>query len=219
MFPTSTRAASAPIIRCRAIRALPPRPACLDARSRAADDSPMIAPVACGGNAGPPLGACRPAAPARPGSPGLLALMAVVFAGLALLATAAAAGARPRCFGHKATIVGNHRANHIKGTPHADVIVGLGGSDTIIGNGGRDVICGGAGTIDRRRQPPTPAQARQATTLIGGPGKDHIDGSFADDFIVGDNANLSGTRSVTSARTSSRASSETTTSSATTTRT
>ena len=120
---------------------------------------------------------------------GFPALMAVVFAGLALLATAAAAGARPRCFGHKATIVGNHRANHIKGTPHADVIVGKGGRDKIRGNGGRDIICGGGGP-DRILGGNQPNRLRndKPSTLIGGPGNDKIHGSFASDFIVGDNA-------------------------------
>ena len=127
-----------------------------------------------------------------------------------------AAAARPTCFGHKATIVGNNRGNHIKGTHHADVIAGLGGRDVIIGNGGRDIICGGSGNDRIYGGNAEPAQHDKPTTLIGGPGndqhrgqlrqrfhrrrqrqpkgdaighvgRDKIDGEFGNDYIVGDN--------------------------------
>ncbi len=107
------------------------------------------------------------------------------------LAVAATAAARPKCLGHRATIVGNGKGNHIKGTPHADVIAALGGRDVIHGNGGRDIICGGAGN-DRiyGGNQPNRLHRDQPTKLVGGPGNDRIDGGFASDFIVGDSASL-----------------------------
>src|SRR5262245_58021801 len=104
----------------------------LDARSRRADQSPMIASVA--------VEATRDRHSVRTGRAPLhvsgatrgRVMLGLVLASLAMLASAATAEARPSCFGHRATIVGNHRGNHIKGTPHADVIVGKGGRDTIL---------------------------------------------------------------------------------------
>jgi Ca2+-binding RTX toxin-like protein len=127
------------------------------------------------------------------GSPRSHVLIAGGLAAFAVLLTAATAGARPSCFGHKATIVGNHRGNHIKGTPHADVIAGKGGRDKILGNGGRDIICGGGGP-DRLLggNQPNRLHRDKRTTLIGGPGNDKIHGSFASDFIVGDKASIGG---------------------------
>jgi Ca2+-binding RTX toxin-like protein len=132
---------------------------------------------------------CGPA----PISPRSLALIGAVLAASATLLAAATAAARPTCLGHRATIVGNHLGNHIKGTPHADVIAALGGRDVVIGNGGRDIICGGGGR-DRLfgGNRPNRLHRDQPTKLIGGPGNDDIHGSFASDFIVGDNASRAG---------------------------
>ena len=64
----------------------------------------------------------------------------------ALVVVSPAEGRRvPRCFGKRATIVGNTRPNRIVGTPRSDVIVGGGGGDIILGRGGADLICGGGG--------------------------------------------------------------------------
>jgi Ca2+-binding RTX toxin-like protein len=122
-----------------------------------------------------------------------LAIAVALLAVLAALVAASSAAARPSCFGHRATIVGNHLGNRIKGTPHADVIAGLGGRDVILGNGGRDIICGGGGS-DRLFGGNRPNRLRhdQPAKLIGGPGNDDIHGSFASDFIVGDNASRAG---------------------------
>ncbi len=128
-----------------------------------------------------------------------------------------AAAARPTCFGHKATIVGNNRGNHIKGTHHGDVIAGLGGRDVITSNGGRDIICGGVRQRPHPRRQAERLKHDKPTTLIGGPGNDHIEGSFASDFIVADNANLSGDAIGHVGRDTINGDSETTSSSATTT--
>lgn len=89
--------------------------------------------------------------------------------GAAPTATAAAA-AKPSCAGLKATIVGNAKANRIKGTPRRDVIVAGAGNDTIRGLGGNDVVCGGEG----------------ADKIYGGPGNDRLygqeDAYWADQF-------------------------------------
>ena len=54
----------------------------------------------------------------------------------------------------------------------------------ICGGPGNDRILGGSHPSRLKRDDPS--------VLIGGPGNDYIDGGFDDDFIVGDNANLSG---------------------------
>lgn len=79
---------------------------------------------------------------------------------------APAHGAAPRCEGLKATIVGNARANRIRGTERRDVIVAGDGNDRISGLGGNDVICGGFG----------------ADRIVGGPGNDRLLGEEDDWF-------------------------------------
>lgn len=68
--------------------------------------------------------------------------------------------AAPRCFGHRATIVGTRHGEKLVGTRHRDVIAALAGNDTVLGRGGDDLICGGRGN-DR---------------LIGGRGRDRLSG-------------------------------------------
>lgn len=80
--------------------------------------------------------------------------------------------AAPRCLGRRATIVGDRKADVLRGTPRADVIVGLGGGDVIKGRGGADRICGGNGD-DR---------------LLGGAETDTIDGGSGDDKVSGGGA-------------------------------
>ena len=122
-----------------------------------------------------------------------LTLAAVMLAATMALVAAGTAAARPSCMGHKATKVGNRHGNHIKGTHHRDVIAALGGRDVIISNGGRDVICGGGGN-DRIIGGSHPSRLRRddPSKLIGGPGNDYILGGYDNDFIVGDNAKVSG---------------------------
>ena len=55
------------------------------------------------------------------------------------------AGARPRCLGKPATIVGTGRRDVLKGTRKRDVIVARGGNDKILAFGGNDLICAGRG--------------------------------------------------------------------------
>ncbi len=79
----------------------------------------------------------------------------------------------------------------ILGTRHRDVIVGTKGKEWIISNGGRDVIDGGAGNdYIFAGSNPSDLKHDDPATLIGGPGNDYIDGSYADDLIVGDRADL-----------------------------
>lgn len=78
-------------------------------------------------------------------------------------------GPTVKCGGLKATIVGDAKANRIKGTRKRDVIAGLGGNDTIRGLGGNDLICGGNGN----------------DKLIGGPGRDKLIGGKGRDRLVG----------------------------------
>jgi hypothetical protein len=120
-------------------------------------------------------------------------LVAVLLTATVAVVAAGTAAARPSCLGHRATMVGNRHANHIKGTPHRDVIAALGGKDVIMGDGGRDIICGGGGS-DRLfgGNHPNRLHRDQPTKLIGGPGSDHINGGFNRDFIVGDNASRAG---------------------------
>ena len=75
------------------------------------------------------------------------------------------AAARPTCFGHRATIVGNQHGQPHQGHPSRRRDRRLGGRDQVIGNGGRDIICGGGGQ-DRlfggNAEPAAPRQAEQA---------------------------------------------------------
>ncbi|MGH2792396.1 MAG: calcium-binding protein [Actinomycetota bacterium] len=103
--------------------------------------------------------------------------------GQLLAATALALGATgapspagagvPKCFGKRATIVGNAGHNRIVGTNGPDVITGGPRNDLIIGKGGSDLICGGTG----RDQ------------LFGEGGNDKLDGGDNDDFFGGAGGN------------------------------
>jgi Ca2+-binding RTX toxin-like protein len=64
----------------------------------------------------------------------------------------------------RCTIVGNARANTLRGTSKRDVICGLGGNDRIRGRGGSDV-------------------------LIGGPGRDTVNGNGGRDRLYGNGGN------------------------------
>jgi uncharacterized delta-60 repeat protein len=87
-------------------------------------------------------------------------------------------GAKQKCHGKVATIVGTAKGNKLRGTRKADVIVGLGGGDTIRGRGGKDVICGGAGN-DRL------FGDAGADLLDGGKGKDRLAGGGGRDQCAG----------------------------------
>lgn len=107
-----------------------------------------------------------------------------------LLLTPALSAAKPKCFGKRATKTGHGK---IVGTEHRDVIVGLGGKNKIIGNGGADVICGGRGNdrITVSKQANSPAKDGPSI-LVGGRGNDFIRGGYKDDFLIGDDATVSG---------------------------
>jgi M6 family metalloprotease-like protein len=90
----------------------------------------------------------------------------------------ATAQAAVRCQGKRATIVGNARANRLRGSRRADVIAGLGGNDRISGLAGNDIACGGAGndTLDG---------GRGNDVLDGGPGNDTLIGGLGRDRLIG----------------------------------
>ncbi len=67
------------------------------------------------------------------------------------------------------TLIGNRKANLIKGGAGNDHISGGGGTDNLYGNGGRDVIKGGGG----------------ADHLDGGAGRDRLDGGAGNDVLTG----------------------------------
>jgi len=102
------------------------------------------------------------------------------------------------CFGKPANLTAPPAGHRIQGpggsvviigTQGSDVIVGTGGDDWIIGNGGADVICGGGGN-DFIYAGTDSLKNDRASTLIGGPGNDGLDGGYADDLIIGDNVGL-----------------------------
>jgi hypothetical protein len=102
------------------------------------------------------------------------------------------------CFGKPATLTVRPSGRRVRGpsgsvvtigTQRSDVIVGTGGDDWIIGNGGADVICGGGGN-DFIYAGKDSLKNDRPSTLIGGPANDSLDGSFADDLIIGDNTGL-----------------------------
>jgi Ca2+-binding RTX toxin-like protein len=108
---------------------------------------------------------------------------------------------KPKCFGHRATIVGKnadswapgggimpgvghvgHSRRPIIGTKRRDVIVGKRAAEWIVGNGGSDIICGRGGSDmiflgagDR------PVEGRGRAD--GGPGPDYIHGTYRGDLI------------------------------------
>ncbi len=96
----------------------------------------------------------------------LLSLTALAVAGAALPPALRAEAGTPSqtttvtCHGLQATIVGDARANVLRGTEQRDVIVGLGGADRIKAREGRDVVCGGGG----------------ADYILGGSGVDRVYG-------------------------------------------
>jgi Ca2+-binding RTX toxin-like protein len=95
------------------------------------------------------------------------------------LAAIPAAGATPRCFGEKATIVGTRRADSLTGTRRADVIVGLGGDDLIDGRGGADLICGGRGldvSLGGKGDDRIDGGGGFFNSALPGPGDDYVDG-------------------------------------------
>ena len=133
-----------------------------------------------------------------------------------MLASAPPGGAsgRPMCFGKPATIVGTDHRDVINGTPRKDVIAsarrrdvieaqnnrlrhgkdvacGGAGNDKIVGNNERNVLIGGPGNdrikggpgddLDRRRQ------RKPGWQQSGETGRDTLNGTGGDDFVVGDN--------------------------------
>jgi hypothetical protein len=70
---------------------------------------------------------------------GLAMLLALVFL------PAVSEAATPKCFGATRTILGNNKANVLKGTAGRNVIVALGGKDRIYPGNGADLVCAGAG--------------------------------------------------------------------------
>jgi uncharacterized delta-60 repeat protein len=87
-------------------------------------------------------------------------------------------GARPRCAGRAATIVGTTGRDVLRGTRGADVIVALGGVDVVRAGGGADRVCGGAGA-DRVRG----GEGRDV--LRGGAGEDRVRGGEGRDALLG----------------------------------
>jgi hypothetical protein len=111
---------------------------------------------------------------------------------------ASASTGRKTCFDKAASLTARPAGRRIQGpggsvviigTRRSDVIVGTAGDDWIIGNGGADVICGGGGN-DFAFVGADSLKNDRRSTLVGGPGDDGLDGSFADDLIIGDNVGL-----------------------------
>lgn len=96
-------------------------------------------------------------------------LLAAATCALAATGPSPAEAGVPKCFGKRATIVGNDRHNRIVGTNGPDVITGGRRNDLIVGKGGNDLICGESG----RDQ------------LFGGGGNDQLHGGVHDDFFGG----------------------------------
>jgi hypothetical protein len=94
--------------------------------------------------------------------------------------TAPRSGHRVRGPGGSVVIIGTKRSEMIVGTRGDDWIIGNGGADTICGGGGNDFVYAGEDSLGKDRH----------STLIGGPGNDGLDGGFADDLIIGDNAGV-----------------------------
>jgi Ca2+-binding RTX toxin-like protein len=91
------------------------------------------------------------------------------------------------CLGHKATIVGTDRQDHLVGTTGPDVIVGKGGGDRVYGRDGNDLVCGGRGSDElflaqgRDRA----ASGRGNDRIEGGDGSDAINGEGGTDLLDG----------------------------------
>jgi hypothetical protein len=86
------------------------------------------------------------------------------------------------CDGQRATIVGTHGDDRIKGTPHHDVIVSLGGNDVVKAGGGADLVCAGAGKD-------VVLGGAGADTELGGDGNDQLDGGDGGDDLQGEDGN------------------------------
>jgi Ca2+-binding RTX toxin-like protein len=100
----------------------------------------------------------------------LVFLVALLLATVVTGPSGAVAGLEiPRCFGRRATIVGDNRPNRMAGTPRPDVIVSGGGSDIVFGLGGSDLICGGSGSDE----------------VYGGGGNDKLGGQTGNDYLAG----------------------------------
>lgn len=93
--------------------------------------------------------------------PALLSAL-VLIAPLIVAASPAQAEVKPRCQGHRATIVGTARSEVLYGTAHDDVIYADGGNDSVFAGGGDDLVCGGSG----------------ADRINGGPGNDRLHGGL-----------------------------------------
>lgn len=98
----------------------------------------------------------------------------LVLAGLSALVPGflAARTQTPKCFGHRATIVGTNGNDHLRGTSGRDVIVGLGGNDGILARQGNDFVCAGPGDD-------VVHAAEGVNKMSGGPGDDWLDGRRA----------------------------------------
>ena len=88
-------------------------------------------------------------------------------------------GARPKCAGRTATIVGTPGRDNLKGTRRRDVIVAGGGNDRIRAASGNDVVCAGSGN-DRVDG------GRGNDRVSGGSGNDRLSGSAGNDRLSGD---------------------------------
>jgi beta-glucanase (GH16 family) len=103
-----------------------------------------------------------------------------------VLGTASAA-ASPSCFGHRATIVGTSRGDHLVGTAARDVIVAGRGNDRVYARQGNDLVCGGPGRDALFGGPGADkvASARGNDRIEGGDGQDFLDGGKATDLVDG----------------------------------
>ncbi len=99
-------------------------------------------------------------------------------AGPSALGSGKAGGARVRCDGVRAGIVGTAHHDVIRGTPGRDVIAALGGDDLVVGRGGNDLICLGGGDDHG-------AGGAGADRILGGPGADRLEGGGGDDRLEG----------------------------------
>jgi Ca2+-binding RTX toxin-like protein len=89
-----------------------------------------------------------------------------------------AVAATARCQGQLATIVGNDRANLLRGTDHKDVIVARAGADTIVAKMGADVICAGEGAD-------VISAGAGNDSINAGPGQDEVFAGAGDDVAYG----------------------------------
>ena len=96
-------------------------------------------------------------------------MLTTVAAALAIPPQSDAGQSGPRCFGKRATIVGNNGSNQLVGTQGRDVIVAKGGKDSIRSRQGKDFVCAGKGND-------TIHAAEGAGYMDGGPGDDWLDG-------------------------------------------